>query len=105
MAQHRKCPLPGCGRSLVDLGRRAQARWCSDACKQAAYRMRKAGDVDQEDNEPTARFDAPAAAGLEAAGDGWRVTLEGGQVVEVPGPCSAGQARARARWSVARRVG
>lgn len=80
-----------------------QARWCSRACKQAGYRLRLAGLEDQEDNAPSAVYQAPEIARLEAVGQGWRVHFTDGQALDVAGPCGVGQARARARWATAGR--
>ncbi len=84
-------------------GRAPQAHWCSDACKQAAYRMRREGKPDREDNAPSARYQAPAVASTERTADGWRVTFDDGVALDVDGWSDA-QARARARWLRARRV-
>ena len=90
--------------------RATQAHWCGDPCKQAAYRMRKEGNADREDHEPTGRFRAPTVERVERYHGAfnapmWLVVFDDGQTVRTGAHgITEGQARARARWKLARRV-
>ena len=97
----RRCPRPGCFVSMA--GRAPQSRWCSDACKQAAYRLRKPA-AEAEDDRPAPVYEAPAVASAVRTGDGWTVHFADGQQVQIEACAWEGQARARARWRVAQRV-
>ena len=94
----RRCLRPGCPASMEDRAR--QSRTCSDACRQAVYRLRKT----EEDDGPPLIYRAPVITSTTANGDGWTVHFDNGQSVDVEGCRWEGPARARARWTVAQRI-
>lgn len=94
----RRCSRPGCPASME--GRAPQSRTCSDACRQAAYRLRKT----EEEDGPPVLYTAPVISSTTRNGDGWTVTFDDGRSVDVKGCTWEGQARARARWTVAQRI-
>lgn len=95
----RRCLRAGCSTSMATHA--PQARHCSGACRQAAYRQRK---EEKDEETPTVLYEVAGVASTVSNGDGWDVHFLDGQTVTVPGCMWEGQARARARWSVAQRV-
>lgn len=92
-------------------GRAPQSRYCSDACRQSAYRLRKSSSANETEQAPSQGMDAPtvvlhapAIASLEHINDQWKVIFVDGQVVEVSEVFSKGQARSHARFAVARAI-
>ncbi len=84
-------------------GRAVQSKWCSDACRQAAYRLRR-GQTPDETEDPLV-YTAPRVVFTVAQGiDDWIVHFDDGQQVPVEGCRWEGQARSRARWAVAQRA-